>query len=53
MTSLYQKMLNLEKALMSADLDTLNKIITLAQEKANCMYKQYQHTDTVLSRYCF
>jgi len=32
MTSFYQKMLNLEEGLTSADLDTLNEI-TLAQEK--------------------
>jgi len=34
-TSFYQKMLNLEKALISADLETLNDIITVAQEKVN------------------
>jgi len=48
MTNFYQKMLNLEEALTFADLDTLNKIIILPQEKANRMYK-HQHTDIALS----
>jgi len=48
MTNFYQKMLNLEEALTFADLDTLNGIITLAQEKANRMYK-HQHTDIASS----
>jgi len=47
MTSFYQKMLNLEKALISADLETLNDIITVAQEKVNT-YK-HQQTYTILS----
>jgi len=42
MTSFYQKMLDLERALTSADIGTLQEIITLAQEKANRMYK-HQH----------
>jgi len=36
-------MLNLEKALTSADLDTLNDIITVAQEKVNT-YKHQIYT---------
>jgi len=48
MTNFYQKMLNLEESLTSADLDPLNEIITLAQEKANRIYK-HQHTDIVLN----
>jgi len=34
----YEKVLKLDKALNSADLNTLNEIVTLAQEKAD-MYK--------------
>ncbi|XP_077272806.1 uncharacterized protein LOC143903224 [Temnothorax americanus] len=54
-TSFYRKMLNLQKALTSADLDTLNEIITLEQEKAN-MYKHQQSCtilsdDDIISRY--
>jgi len=37
----YEKVLKLDKALSSADLNTLNEIITLAQEKAD-MYKYRQ-----------
>jgi len=48
LTSFYYKKLNLEKALISADLDTLNDIITSTQEKAN-MYK-YHQSDTILSQ---
>jgi len=47
MTSFYQKMLHLEKALTSTNLDILKEIITLAQEKTN-MYK-YQQACTILS----
>lgn len=47
MTSFHEKMLNLEKALTSADLDTLNAIITVAQEKVNT-YKHRQ-INTILS----
>jgi len=47
MTFFYQKLLNLEKTLTSADLDTLNDIITVAQEKVNT-YK-HQQTYTILS----
>jgi len=43
----YEKMLKLDKALNSADLNILNEIITLAQEKAD-MYK-YQQTSIILS----
>jgi len=46
MTNFYQKMLNLEEALTSADLDTLNKIIILVQKKQICTN---QHTDIALS----
>jgi len=46
-TSFYQKMLNLEKALTSADLDILNDIITVAQKKINT-YK-HQQICTILS----
>jgi len=35
MTSFYWKILYLEKALISADLDTLNDIIIVAQKKIN------------------
>ena len=35
-------MLDLEKALTSTDLETLNEIITLAEEKANSMYRHEQ-----------
>jgi len=41
MTSFYRKMLNPEKTLTSADLDILNNIITVAQEKINT-YKHQQ-----------
>jgi len=41
MTSFYQNMLNQEKSLISADLETLNDIIIVAQEKVN-MYKHQQ-----------
>jgi len=34
MTSFYWKMLHLEKSLTSADLNTLNEIITAARERA-------------------
>jgi len=47
MTSFYRKILQLEKSLTTADLDTLNKIIIAAEEKAN-MYKHHQ-TCTILS----
>jgi len=47
MTSFYQKMLNLEKALISANLETLNDIIIVTQEKINT-YK-HQQTYTILS----
>jgi len=47
MTSFYQKMINLEKTLISADLETLNDIIIVAQEKVNT-YK-HQQTYTILS----
>jgi len=41
MTSFYRKILQLEKSLTTADLDTLNEMITAAQEKTN-MYKHHQ-----------
>ncbi|KYM96060.1 hypothetical protein ALC62_13287 [Cyphomyrmex costatus] len=45
-TNLYQQMLKLEKALCSADLDTLNEITTLAEEKAKRIYRHKQtHTN--------
>jgi len=45
MTSFYQKTLDLERALTSVDIDTLNEIIILAQEKANMrMYVAYVQT---------
>ncbi|KYN07689.1 hypothetical protein ALC62_01337 [Cyphomyrmex costatus] len=47
-TNIYQQMLKLEKALCSADLDTLNEIITLAEEKAKRMYR-HEQTYTSLS----
>jgi len=43
----YEKVLKLDKALSSADLNILNEIITLAQEKAD-IYK-YQQTCIILS----
>jgi len=45
LTSFYHKRLNLEKALISADLDILNDIVTSAQEKTN-MYKHHE-CDTI------
>jgi len=47
MTCFYQKTLNLEKALTSADLDTLNDIITVAQDKVNTY--EHQQIYTILS----
>jgi len=47
LTNFYEKMLKLDKASNSADLNTLNEIVTLAQEKTN-MYK-YQQTSIILS----
>jgi len=47
MTSFYQKMLNQEKSLISADLETLNDIITVAQKRVNT-YK-HQQIYTILS----
>jgi len=47
MTFFYQKILNLEKALISVDLETLNDIITVTQKKVNT-YK-HQQTYTILS----
>jgi len=41
MSSIYRKMLQLETSLTSADLDTLNEIITAAQENTS-MYKHHQ-----------
>jgi len=41
MTFFYRRMLNLEKALISADLDTLNDITSIAQEKIDA-YKHQQ-----------
>jgi len=40
MTNFYQKMLNLEEALTSADLDTLNKIIIYWHQKKSKSYVQ-------------
>jgi len=40
MTSFYQKMLNLEKALISADLETLNDIITVGKNTGKNKYVQ-------------
>ena len=45
LTNFYRKLLDLEKALASADLETLNKIIIVAEEKANRMYR-YEQTRT-------
>ncbi|KYN14475.1 hypothetical protein ALC57_13321 [Trachymyrmex cornetzi] len=42
LTNFYRKMLDLEKALTSADLEILNEIITLAEEKAKHMYRHEQ-----------
>jgi len=55
MTSFYRKMLNLEKALTSANLNTLNDLITVTQEKANT-YKHQQSCiilsdEDIISRY--
>jgi len=47
LTDSYQKMDNLDEALTNADLNTLNEIVTSAEEKAD-MYKQ-QQTDTIMS----
>ncbi|KAG5330256.1 PIF1 helicase, partial [Acromyrmex heyeri] len=44
-------MLDLEKALTSTDLETLNKIIIVAEEKANRMYR-YEQTRTC-ERLCY
>jgi len=48
MTNFYQKMLNLEEALTSADLDTLNKIIIYWHKKSKS-YVQTSITDIILS----
>lgn len=45
--SFYKKMLSLDEALNCADLDTLNKIVSAAQEKAD-IHKR-QQTDTIMS----
>ena len=47
LTNFYRKMENLDKALTDADLNTLNGMVTAAEEKAD-MYK-HQETDTILS----
>jgi len=47
LTSFYRKMENIDKALINADLNTLNKIVISAQEKAD-MYK-HQQFNTILS----
>ncbi|KAK0169417.1 hypothetical protein PV327_011582, partial [Microctonus hyperodae] len=46
--SLYEKMSNLETALDSGDLDTLNQIVTRAQARAD-LYKHH-HTEKILIR---
>lgn len=47
LTNFYHRILNLDKALTCANLDTLNNIVVSAQEKAE-MYK-YQRKDTILN----
>ncbi|XP_036140365.1 uncharacterized protein LOC118644830 [Monomorium pharaonis] len=51
----YQKLINLEKALNSGDIDILNELITVAQNRAN-MYKHHQSLtdlsdDDIISKY--
>ena len=51
----YRKLINLEKALNSGDIDTLNELIILAQDRAN-MYKHHQSLtdlsdDDIISKY--
>jgi len=48
LTTFYGKMLGLEKALTSADLETINKTIIVTEEKANRMYR-HEQTCTSLS----
>lgn len=55
LTSFYKEILKLDKALISANLNILNEIITLAQEKAD-MYKHQQtyiilSNDEIISKY--